>query len=141
MNLEYTDTIKPRISDINYGGHLGHVELINLLHEVRVKFLHQYSLKETDIDGHVLVVRNLNLTYKNQVFWNNNLEIKMRTRIDGAKIIFSYSVHNSTLGNQSAAAEVAMVLLNRERERPAKPEIFARMLNNDINNGTHKEHY
>ena len=141
MNLEYTDTIRPRISDINYGGHLGHVELINLLHEVRVKFLHQYALKESDLNGHVLVVRSLNLIYKNQVFWNNDLEIKIQVTLDGAKIIFDYNVYNSSLGNETAVAEIAMILLNREKKRPAKPEIFARMLKNDINNETQEEHY
>ena len=33
--IEYVEKIKPRISDINYGGHLGHMELLGLLHEVR----------------------------------------------------------------------------------------------------------
>jgi len=135
MICEYTDTIKPRISDINYGGHLGHVELVNLLHEIRVNFLNQYSLKETDINGHVLVVRNLNMTYKNQAFWNNNLEIKMNTKVDGAKIIFDYRVFNSTLGNETAIAEVSMVLLDPEKERPVKPESFIRILRNDNNKG------
>ena len=138
MNLEYTDTIKPRISDINYGGHLGHVELVNLLHEIRVRFLNQYSLKETDIDGHVLIMRSINLTYKNQAFWGNNLEVKMQTRIDGAKIIFDYRIFNSTLGNETAIAEANMVLLNRGRERPAKPEIFTRMFKNDNNERIYK---
>ncbi len=36
MKIEYIEIIKPRISDINYGGHVGHVELIHLLHEVLV---------------------------------------------------------------------------------------------------------
>ncbi len=138
MNLEYTDTIKPRISDINYGGHLGHVELLNLLHEVRVRFLNQYSLEETNIKGHVLIMRSLNLTYKNQVFWGNDLEIKMYTKIDGAKIIFDYRVFNSTLKNETAIAEAAMVLLDKEKGRLIKAEFFIRMFKNDNNEGKHK---
>lgn len=139
MNIEYIDTIQPRISDINYGGHVGHVELINLLHEVRVKFLYLYSLKETDINGHVLIMHNLNVTYINQVFWNNKLEIKMKIKADRARILFDYKIYNITLQNEAAIAAAKMVLLNKEKERPAKPENFIRIINNDNNERKHHQ--
>lgn len=130
MNLDYTYIIRPRISDINYGGHVGHVELINLLHEVRVNFLRQFSLLETDIDGHVLMMRSLNIIYKNQAFWGNELSVNMKININGAKIIFDYTVFNTTLNNETAVAEAAMVLFDRKKERPIKPDIFIHLLKN-----------
>ena len=133
MNLEYTDIIKPGISDINYSGHLGHTELVNLLHEVRLRFLNQFGVTESELDGHALMVRNLNVTYKNQVFWGNNLEVKMKTNIDGAKVIFNYRIFNSTLGNETATSEIVMVLLEKKKKRLARPEILTRILKNDTN--------
>src|SRR5579871_2284608 len=131
MSFEYTDTIHPRISDINYGGHVGHIELIGLLHEVRVRFLNLYSFKETDIHGNVLIMHNLNITYNNQVFWNNVLKIEMKIKADGIKILFDYKVFNITLQNEAAFAEMKMVLLNKEKEKLTKPDNFIRILNND----------
>lgn len=128
MIIEYIDIIEPRISDINYGGHVGHVELIYLLHEIRVRFLDKYSLQETDINGHVLVMHNLNLTYKNQVFWNNKLEVNMKTKIDGVKIIFAYHVINTTREKEAAMATMTMVLLDKKRGKPIKPDIFVKIL-------------
>ena len=133
MNLEYTDTITPRVSDINYGGHLGHVELINLLHEIRVRFLNMYSLKEIDINGHILIIRHLNVTYKNQVFWNNVLAVNMKIAVDGAQIVFNYRIFNTTLNNEAAIAETKMILLNKEKQKPVKLDFFIRMLDNENN--------
>jgi len=135
MHIEHIEIIKPRISDINYGDHVGHVELIHLLHEVRVRFLHQYSLKETDVYGHVLMMRDLSVTYKSQVFWSNELRIKMRTKLSGAKIIFDYNVFNNTSGKEAALAEAIMVLLNREKGNLVKPDIFIRTIKNDSDKG------
>jgi len=137
MNLEYTETIKPRVSDINYGGHVGHVELMNLMHEIRVRFLKKYSLKETDIDGHVLVMRSINTTYFNQAFWDDELKITMKTKVDGVKIIFNYLIFNSTLDNKTAEAEAVMVLLDEKQEKPVRPNEFIRILSDDNNAGKH----
>lgn len=140
MMLEYTDTIKPRISDINYGGHLGHVELVSLLHEVRVNFLNQYSITEVDINGHALIMRSLNLKYKNQAFWGNNLKIKMQMQLEGARIIFNYLVFNSTLENETAIANATMVLLDKKNGKPVNPEIFTRIFKkNDNNTGKYEQ--
>ena len=35
----FSTDIAVRISDINYGGHLGHDSIISLIHEARVRFL------------------------------------------------------------------------------------------------------
>lgn len=131
MTFKFTDKIKPRIADINYGGHVGHTELINLLHEIRVRFLHQHSLSETDIAGHALVMHNINVSYHHQIFWNNELEVTQELNISGAKIVFDYSVINLTLGNRAATSEARMVLIDKEKMKTARPEFFVRMLNVD----------
>jgi len=135
MNIEFSDTIKPRITDINYGGHVGHIELINLLHEIRVRFLDIHSLKETDINGHVLMMHNLNITYKKQIFWNNELQIQMNTICDGVRIIFNYNIFNNTLGNEAAIAQATMILMDIIKEKPVRPENFIKALKNVNNEG------
>ncbi len=141
MNLEYMATIKPRISDINYGGHLGHTELINLLHEIRVRFLDQHSMHEANICGHGLVIHNINVKYHQEAYWGNELEVKMETKVDGAKIIFDYTVFNSTLKNKTATAEAVMVLVDKVTKRPVKPDIFIRKLTNGNDKGKCEQDY
>lgn len=52
-----------RISDINYGNHLGHDSLITLLQEARLKFLHQFHYSEINTEGCALFVTNLAVNY------------------------------------------------------------------------------
>ena len=44
QKIAFTTTLDVRISDINYGNHLGHDSLISLLHEARMRFLKQTGL-------------------------------------------------------------------------------------------------
>lgn len=128
--IEYIDTIKPRIYDINYGGHLGHVELVELLHEIRAQFLKKHQLSEINILGNFLVMRNLNLDYLNQAFWDNELNVIMQITCDGAKIIFNYTVLNLSLNNKTAAAEAKMVLIDKN-QKPIRPDIFFEIIENE----------
>lgn len=131
MTIEYIEIIKPRISDINYGGHVGHVELINLLHEIRVQFLKKYNLNEVEIDGNVLIVRELQIKYINQSFWNEELKVHLTLKAHGARIIFDYSIYNLSHNNMTANAEITMILMNKNNQKPVKPNIFFEKFNSD----------
>ena len=49
--FQFQTEIQVRISDINYGGHLGNDALLALLQEARVQMLKQYKWSEVDIEG------------------------------------------------------------------------------------------
>lgn len=129
MNIEYIEHIKPRITDINYGGHLGHIELLGLLHEIRVQFLKKDGISEIDIQGSMLIMHQLSITYINQAFWDNELKVVMKMEIQGVKIIFTYSVFNLTLNNKTAVAETKMVLLDKEKQKLIKPNFIFELIN------------
>ena len=43
--VDFEVEIPVRIYDINYGGHLGHAELIKITHQARLQFFSKFSLK------------------------------------------------------------------------------------------------
>ena len=130
---EYIETIKPRISDINYGGHLGHMELVSLLHEIRVQFLKKNGMSEIEIDGCALYMRQLHLDYISEAFWDNELKVHMTLERRGARIIFKYTVYNLAENNITAKAEATMVLVNTNNHKPLKPDLFFEKFNNEVN--------
>ncbi|MCD6293010.1 MAG: thioesterase family protein [Deltaproteobacteria bacterium] len=71
----YSTDISPRISDINYGNHLGHDRLITLLHEVRLRFLANHGFSEFDIDGTGIIMADLAISYKAEVFYGECLTV------------------------------------------------------------------
>lgn len=66
-----------RIGDINYGNHLGHVELVGILHEARMRFLASLGYKELNIEGSGLILHELHVQYKNQVYYGQLLDITL----------------------------------------------------------------
>lgn len=71
----YTTTIDTRISDINYGHHVGHDTLISILHEARVRFLNHHGFNEGDINGTGLVIADMAVAYLSQSFYPDQLQI------------------------------------------------------------------
>ena len=130
MVIEYSQTIKPRIYDINYGGHLGHIELVKLLHEVRAQFLKKYQANETEIDGCALFMRQLSVTYLNEAFWDNELLATMKLEMNKAKIIFKYIVRNLSTNNLTAEAEATMVLVDKQNSKVINPRLFFEKIRN-----------
>ncbi|MBD0333762.1 MAG: thioesterase, partial [Chitinophagaceae bacterium] len=59
-------TIPIRISDLNYGGHLGNDSILSLVHEARVQFLQQYNCKELDVYGVGLIMSDAAIEFKQE---------------------------------------------------------------------------
>ena len=56
--------LRVRITDVNYGGHMGNDALLGLLHEARVQFLAHYGLSELDIGGLGIIMADSVIVYK-----------------------------------------------------------------------------
>ena len=74
----HTD-IAIRISDINYGNHLGNDDVLRLIHEARVRYLRQYGFTELDICGVGLMIADAAVIYKSQGFYGDQLRIEVTT--------------------------------------------------------------
>ena len=76
-NFTFTTTIAIRITDINYGGHLGNDALLSLLHEARVQFLLYYGYAELDIAGKSLIMADVAIEYKGEAFRGDVLKLEL----------------------------------------------------------------
>lgn len=74
-NYLFSTEIPVRISDINYGGHLGNDAVLAMLHEARVRFLRQYHYTEMDIEGVGLVMSDSAIVYKAEGFYGDSIQI------------------------------------------------------------------
>lgn len=71
--LQFQTTIPVRVTDINYGGHLGNDSFLSIIHEVRLQFLAQYSYDEFNIEGLGTIMADVAIQYKSEVFYPDNL--------------------------------------------------------------------
>ena len=73
----FTTTIAIRITDINYGGHLGNDALLSILHEARVQFLLHHGYAELDVAGKSLIMADVAIEYKGEAFRGDVLTLEL----------------------------------------------------------------
>ena len=72
-----TIDIAVRISDINYGNHLGNDSLVSIIHEARVLWLKKYHYTELNAAGAGLIMGDLAVEYLNESFYGDMLSISI----------------------------------------------------------------
>lgn len=72
-----TFQIPVRITDINYGNHMGNDSFIAIVHEARMQWLTQYGYTELNIEGTGLIMSDLGVEFKNESFYGDVLEVKI----------------------------------------------------------------
>ncbi len=105
----FTATVAVRITDINYGGHMGNDALLSMLHEARVQFLLHYGYAELDMAGKSLIMADVAIEYKGEGFRGDVLTIEVAAH-DFSKYGFDI-VYRVTNQNQRliALAKTGMV--------------------------------
>ncbi|WP_432696387.1 acyl-CoA thioesterase [Marinobacterium sp. YM272] len=74
-NYLFSTEIPLRISDINYGGHLGNDAVLSIIHEARVRFLKQYHYTEMDVEGASLIMSDTAIVYKAEGFYGDHIQV------------------------------------------------------------------
>ena len=126
----FTTDITPRISDINYGNHLGHDRLITLLHEVRLRFLAQHGFSEIDVAGNSIIMADLAIVYKAEVTYGECLTVDIAL-LDQSRVgcTFFYLVRKKRAQKEVARATTGIVFFDYQKKKVARiPPEFAALL-------------
>jgi acyl-CoA thioester hydrolase len=73
-HFSFTTVIPVRITDLNYGGHVGNDSILSLIHEVRVQFLRHHDYTELDLAGVGLIMADVTIEFRSEVFYGDMLE-------------------------------------------------------------------
>jgi acyl-CoA thioester hydrolase len=73
-NFSFSTILPVRITDINYGGHLGNDTLLTLLHEARVQYLKSYNYTELAFAGVGLIMADAAIEYKHEIKYGDVLK-------------------------------------------------------------------
>jgi acyl-CoA thioester hydrolase len=66
-----------RISDINYGNHVGNDACVSILHEARMQWLHQMQCSELQVCGTSLIMSDLLVEFKNESFYGDKIQVTL----------------------------------------------------------------
>jgi acyl-CoA thioesterase FadM len=119
-----------RITDINYGGHLGNADVLALMHEARVRFLKSFGYSEINVEGFGTIMLDSVVIYKAQAFAGDILQIEVSAG-DFSRLgcdIF-YRITNKESGIEVVLAKTGIAVFDyANQKRISPPEAFVRKL-------------
>ncbi len=116
--FQFVTEIPLRITDINYGGHLGNDALLSLLHEARVQFLRQYGFTEMNVDGQSIIMADAVLVYRSEGFYGDVARIEIAvSNMESHGCDFIYRVTNKETGKELARAKTGILFYDYEKKR------------------------
>jgi acyl-CoA thioesterase FadM len=71
--FSFSCTIPVRISDVNYGGHVGNDAILSILHEARLQFLKSHNWTEMDVAGVSLIMSDVGIEFKGEAFYGETI--------------------------------------------------------------------
>lgn len=108
--------LQVRVTDLNYGAHLGNDALLSMIHEARMLFLDRFGYSELDLAGVSLIMRDVAIVYKKEASFMDRLLFEV-TAQDFSRKGFDvyYRVTLATNGQLVAEAKTGMVCYDYEQ--------------------------
>lgn len=128
-HVSFEAAIPVRITDLNYGAHLGNDALLSILHEARLQLLRHFGYTELDLGGASLIMADVAIEYKGEGFYGDVLTLKLAfDDVHRYGFDITYHVLNQN-GREVARAKTGMLCFNyQERKLMALPdEVKARI--------------
>ena len=72
-HFPFSVEVPVRITDLNYGGHVGNDSILSLIHEIRVQFLRHHGYGELDLAGVGLIMADVTIEFKSELFYGDEL--------------------------------------------------------------------
>jgi acyl-CoA thioesterase FadM len=70
-HFTFSTTIPVRITDLNYGNHVGNDTILSMIHEARVQFLQQLGYGELNLSGVGLIMSDVAIEFKSELFYGD----------------------------------------------------------------------
>jgi len=69
----FSANIPIRITDINFGGHVGNDTILSIVHEARAQFFTHLGYAELDFAGAGTIMSDVAIEYKNQTYYGDSI--------------------------------------------------------------------
>jgi acyl-CoA thioesterase FadM len=69
----FSANIPIRITDVNFGGHVGNDTILSIVHEARAQFFTHLGYTELDFAGAGTIMSDVAIEYKNQTYYGDHV--------------------------------------------------------------------
>ena len=71
--FHFSTSIPIRITDLNYGGHVGNDTVLSIIHEARMQFLKHFGYTEMEFAGVGMIMSDVSIEFKNELFYGDTV--------------------------------------------------------------------
>jgi acyl-CoA thioesterase FadM len=116
----FTTEIPLRVSDINYGGHLGNDAVLSLAQEARMRFLRSHGWTEQDVTGVGIIMTDAVVVYRSEAFYGDVLTIDVAVAdIGEIGCDFLFRMVNKASGREVARGKTGIAFFNYANRKPS----------------------
>jgi YbgC/YbaW family acyl-CoA thioester hydrolase len=128
--FNFSTQIPVRITDINYGGHVGNDSILSLLHEARMQFLQHVGYTEMNVAGVGLIMADAAIEFKGEAFYGDVLTAYV-TAEEFSRIGFElyYKLVKSSDETVVVLAKTGMICFDYEKRKVVSvpPEVVEKL--------------
>src|SRR3954471_22129461 len=116
--FSFHTTIPIRITDVNYGGHVGNDSILSLIHEARLQYLNSFGYTEMELEGVALIMSDAAIEFKSELFYGDQLKVYI-TVSNYSKVSFDlfYKLVNSENEKIIVIAKTGMVCYDYKNKK------------------------
>ena len=133
-HFSFTTEIPVRITDLNYGAHVGNDTILSLIHEARMQWLTKLGYtSELNIEGIGLIMADAGIEFKSELFYGEKIFASVAvaglTKI-GFDVYYKLEKGDSVDRSLIALAKTGMLCFDyQKRKLVSVPDLFRGKLN------------
>ncbi|MEO7530296.1 MAG: thioesterase family protein [Sediminibacterium sp.] len=133
--FNFFTNISIRVTDLNYGGHVGNDTFLSLIHEARQQFLISHGYKELEIEGIGLIMADVAIEFKKELNYGDMVKISVAAAgFDklGFDLFYKMELMNGEENLLAGNAKTGMMCYDyKQKKRVAVPEEVIQKLVSD----------
>jgi acyl-CoA thioesterase FadM len=131
-SLPFECRIPVRVTDLNYGGHVGNDVILSYVQEARVQFLAQFGWTELNVAGAGIIMADAAIEYKAECFYGMILRISVGAGDIGSRgFTLYYQICNDFDNQEIARVQTGIVFFDYENRKVLSvPGDFIKQIHN-----------
>lgn len=119
-SFNFSTRLMIRITDLNYGGHVGNDTFLSLIHEARQRFLKHHGYAELEFDGHGVIMADAAIEFKSELNYADEVLISVAatdfTRL-GFDLYYKMEIVNAAGTILAGKAKTGMLCYDYDRKK------------------------
>jgi len=118
--FSFSCSIPVRITDINYGGHVGNDTVLSIIHEARMQFLTHLNYTEMKFAGVGMIMSDVAIEFKSELFYGDTITASVAageiSKI-GFDLLYRLEKQNGNKTKLVAIAKTGMICYDYEKKK------------------------